>query len=134
EIEDNVFRESARINSSWGGNLTDMVRATVYLGIIEEENVLEGVSANGSYLLKKLQALQEDYAGLVSNARGRGLMCAFDLPNSDDRDRLKEGILKEGAFILGSGTRSIRFRPPLNISREEIDMGIEMILRGLDSL
>src|SRR5690625_7756624 len=41
EVKDNCFRLSSRINSTWGGNLADMVRSTHYLEIIEEENLLE---------------------------------------------------------------------------------------------
>jgi L-lysine 6-transaminase len=39
EVPDNVFRVSSRINSTWGGSLTDMVRATRYLEIIQEDNI-----------------------------------------------------------------------------------------------
>ncbi|MFQ6676606.1 MAG: L-lysine 6-transaminase [Fidelibacterota bacterium] len=134
EVENNVFRESARINSTWGGNLTDMVRATIYLEIMEEEKILDRVTVSGSYLMEKLQSIQEDYPGLVSNVRGRGLMCAFDLPDPSLRDRTKDAVLKQGAFILGSGDRSIRFRPPLNISLREIDAGTDMVRKALDSV
>ena len=41
EVEGNVFRESSRINSTWGGSLVDMVRLTIYLELIEKENLVE---------------------------------------------------------------------------------------------
>lgn len=132
EVEDNVFNISSRLNSTWGGNLADMVRFTLYLEIIENEGLVEKAAESGAYLLKHLENLQNDYYPLVSNARGRGLFCAFDLPDGDVRDSVVNNIMDEGAVILGSGVRSIRFRPHLNISRNEIDQGISMIKNSLD--
>jgi len=132
EVEDNVFNISSRINSTWGGNLADMVRFTLYLEIIENEGLVEKAAESGAYLLKHLENLQNDYYPLVSNARGRGLFCAFDLPDGDVRDSVVNNIMDEGAVILGSGVKSIRFRPHLNISRNEIDQGISMIKNSLD--
>jgi L-lysine 6-transaminase len=62
------------------------------------------------------------------------LWCAFDLPNTDKRDRLTHLIQEEGALVLGSGHKSIRFRPHLNISRQEIDIAIEIISRALQKI
>jgi len=134
EITDNVFNESSRINSTWGGNLTDMVRLTIYLEIMRDENLVEQADVNGAYLLDAIEAVQADYADLVSNARGSGLMCAFDMPDGDTRDKAVSLILQNGAFILGSGTHTMRFRPPLNISHEEIDTGISIIRKALNAL
>lgn len=134
EVTDNVFKESSRINSTWGGNLTDMVRTTIYLEIIQDEKLLDAATSSGEYLLAELQSLQGDYPDLVSNTKGLGLMCAFDLPERKTRERALRLIRDNGAFILGSGERTIRFRPPLNISRDEIDFGIGIVRQALDLL
>ena len=134
EVENHVFKESSRINSTWGGNLTDMVRLTIYLSIIQEENLIDAADKTGEYLHNQLLTLQDDYADLVSNARGAGLMCAFDLPNSETRDKLLDQIIQNGTLILGSGDNAIRFRPPLNISTDEIDYGIDIIRKSLDAI
>ena len=134
EVEDNVFKESSRINSTWGGNLVDMVRFTIYLEIIEMENLVSLAKTTGKYLLKQLESLQEDYPEMISNARGRGLFCAFDLPNSVIRDELSNALMKNKVIVLGSGESSIRFRPHLNISNQEIDLGIGAIKKSIDSL
>ncbi len=133
EVEKNVFHESSRLNSTWGGNLVDMVRFTLYLEVIEKENLVKNAAEMGDYLLEKLSALSDDYEQ-VSNVRGKGLFCAFDLPSGDDRDALANLIAEEGALILGCGLQSIRFRPHLNISQDEIDQGMAMIRRALDRL
>ncbi len=134
EIDNHVFKESSRINSTFGGNLIDMVRFTIYLELIEKENLVKKAAENGAYLLSKLLELQKNSQGLVSNSRGRGLFCAYDLPTPRHRDQLIQNMEKEGALILGCGHRSIRFRPHLNISKDEIDMAILMIKNSLAHL
>ena len=134
EVENHVFEESSRINSTWGGNLVDMVRLTIYLELIEKENLVEKAEKTGNYLLNCLYTLQKQYPNLVSNARGRGLYCAFDLPSGDKRDKLAALLLEEGSILLGSGHQSIRFRPHLNVTTEDIDFGIDCFKKALDKL
>ena len=134
EIENHVFKESSRINSTFGGNLVDMVRFTIYLELIDKENLVHSASENGEYLLSNLESLQENNAGLLSNVRGKGLFCAFDLPDPEKRDQLVTNMKEQGALILGCGHKSIRFRPHLNISKDDIDQAITMIERSLSPL
>ena len=130
-MEENVFNSPSRLNSTFGGNIVDMARTTIYLDIIKNEQLLENAELSGKHLLYRIQALQDEFEGLVSNARGRGLLCAFDLPSAKERDDLVNSIIENGALILGCGERSIRFRPSLNISTDEIDRGIEIIEQSL---
>ena len=130
EVDSHVFKESSRLNSTWGGNLVDMVRFTLCLEIIEQENLISQVVENGAYLKLGIETIQSRYDN-VSNARNLGLFGAFDLPNTKDRDKLIGLIADEGALMLGCGYSSIRFRPHLNISKSEIDQGLEMINRAL---
>jgi L-lysine 6-transaminase len=134
EVENNVFHESSRLNSTWGGNVVDMVRITIYLEIIAAEDLVNQAATNGHYLVAKLHDIQADFDGLVSNVRGRGLFAAFDLPDSTARDNLANLIIAEGALILGSGKKAIRFRPHLNITREEIDLADDIIRRAIARL
>ena len=131
EVEKNVFAESARINSTWGGNLTDMVRFQRYLEIIDEERLVDNAATVGSYLLAALEELPAEFPELVSNVRGRGLMCAFDLPDRTTRDRLRDDAYENRLLILGCGARSLRFRPSLVVSREDIDAGLDIIRQCL---
>ncbi len=131
EIEDNVFHVPSRINSTWGGNLADMVRFTRYLEIIDEERLVNNAAITGKYLLKKLQDLSQYYHGKISNVRGLGLMCAFDLTTPEERDKLRKNCFQNGLIILGCGEKSIRFRPALNMTKTEIDEGIEIIKKSL---
>lgn len=132
EVEDNCFAESSRINSTFGGNLVDMVRFTKILEIIEEDNLVENARTVGAYLLERLHQTTADFPE-VSNVRGRGLMCAFDLPDTGTRDTFLKTALAEGMLILGCGPESVRFRPPLQTTEEHVDRGMEVvgkILRG----
>jgi len=134
EVDDHVFKESSRINSTFGGNLVDMVRFTIYLELIEREGLVDAASLNGDYLLTCLSDLQDKYSGLMSNSRGKGLFCAFDLPTPEQRDNLITIMEELGVLILGCGHRSIRFRPHLNIKKGDIDIGISMIGNALSQL
>jgi len=50
------------------------------------------------------------------------------------RDKLRELIQEEGTIMLGCGPKTIRFRPPLNISTDEMDFGMACIRRALNRL
>ena len=126
----NVFSERSRISSTFGGNLVDMARFSQILRIIEAERLVENARAQGDILLHELQKLATEFPDLISNPRGRGLMCAMDAPDSGMRDRLIKALLQEKLLIVGSGERSIRFRPHLIVTAEEILQGIN-IIRGV---
>lgn len=134
EVPNNVFRESSRINSTWGGNLVDMVRCTGYIEIMLRENTLQNVRVQGAKVLEGLVKLQNRHSGHVSGARGAGLMCAFDLEDGSRRDDLVRRIFENGAIILPCGTRSVRFRPPLNITGPEVDRALEIIGTSMEEL
>ena len=130
EVKTNVFHVSSRINSTWGGNLVDMVRMQKYLEVIEEDNLVQNAAKSGDYLLKQLEDLgkREDY---VSNVRGKGLMCSFDMPNGDARTIFLNKAYELGIVILPCGEKTVRFRPPLSVKPEHIDEGIGIIEKAL---
>lgn len=129
DIETNCFHVSSRINSTWGGNLVDMVRFDRILEVIEEENLVENAAHTGAYLQDKLEnwANEEEY---VNNPRGRGLFCAVDLPDTHSRDAVIKECVHNGMMILGCGTKTIRFRPPLTTQKEHIDEGLNIIKKS----
>ena len=135
EVPENVFTVSSRINSTWGGGLADMVRSRRLLEVIERDGLFDQAASTGAWFLAELQELGSRFAGLVSNVRGRGLMCAFDLPGTAERDSLLS-ILREQEkiLLLPCGQRSIRFRPALTITTEELSTGLKGLDRGLSRL
>ena len=131
EVDGHVFQTSSRINSTWGGNLVDMVRFDRILEIIEEDHLVEHSKDVGKYLKDRLMHMAESNHS-VTNVRGLGLMCAFDLPNTHARNAFLKETFNQGIIMLGCGDHSIRFRPPLTITREKIDQGIEAIEKALE--
>jgi L-lysine 6-transaminase len=130
----NVFKVPSRINSTWGGNMTDMVRCQRVLEIISEDGLVDNARDVGESLLVELRALQHELGGQVDNARGRGLMIAFDLETPKLRDAARKAIIEAGLLLLPCGMRSLRFRPSLTLSKGDATEGIERVRRGLKTL
>ncbi len=133
EVDDHVFKIPSRINSTWGGNLVDMVRFDRTLEIIEEDRLVDNAATVGAHLLQRLHTLEATCVS-VHNVRGRGLMCAFDLPTREFRDRVLQRCYDEGLVILGCGKDSIRFRSPLTVSTDEIDQGVDLLTRSVQAI
>jgi len=134
EVDDNVFSVSSRINSTWGGNLTDMVRSQRYLEVIDEEKLVANAARVGEHFLRELHRLAEKFPHLISNVRGRALMCAFDLPSGEIRDKAINAMEANDLLVLASGHRSLRFRPPLTLSAEEADDGMRRMEKSLEQV
>lgn len=123
EEPDNVFRVPGRIASTWGGNLTDMVRATHILRVIHDEDLPARAALLGAELLARLDALSDKYPAVVTGVRGRGLWCAFDLPDSGTRNEALARLFTEDkVLLLPCGSRSIRFRPTLTVTSAELEL------------
>lgn len=121
QVRGNVFQEFGRIDSTWGGNLVDMVRGEKYLQIIAEDNLVQNAEKVGEYLQSKLVSLG------LNNVRGKGLMCAFDCTSADDRNSLIKKCYDNGLFVIGCGTKSIRLRPSLTFSQSDVDLMISIL-------
>ncbi|AYL96998.1 L-lysine 6-transaminase [Mucilaginibacter celer] len=126
EIENNVFKVSSRINSTWGGSLVDMVRSSKIMEIIEEDKLCDNAAAMGEYLQAGLREIAQRNP-VVSNVRGRGLLSAFDFPDKNVRDNFIKKGFDNNIMYLGCGDRSVRFRPALIIEKSHIDTGLDMI-------
>ncbi len=135
EVADNVFAVSSRINSTWGGGLVDMVRSRRNLEIIERDGLIAHVAGLGPWLLGELRAIQAAYPELVSNARGRGLLCAIDLPDPATRTEVLTMLRDdEHVLALACGDRSIRLRPALSVTQEELQVGLDALGKVLGRL
>ena len=126
EVEKNVFKVSSRINSTWGGNLVDMVRCARYLQIIDEDGLVENAARVGAALKKGLQELAAKLP-VITNVRGVGLLLALDLPDGDTRARVRQACWDRGLAVLACGPRSIRFRPPLVFSAAEAGKALAVL-------
>ncbi len=120
EVRDNVFQMQSRINSTWGGSLTDMVRARRLIEIIVAERLGENAFQQGARLVEGLRALARAEGGFT-NVRGIGTLCAFTLASTAERDAMLKRLFEAQLMALKSGPTAIRFRLPLTISAAEVD-------------
>lgn len=135
EVDENVFRTPGRISSTWGGNLTDMVRSRRLLQLIERDGAIDNARIVGGHLLDRLQDLAGGHPGVVSNARGRGFIAAVDLATRQLRDSALVKLRDcEHVLALPCGERSLRFRPALSMSPEEVDLGCDAVARVVKGL
>jgi L-lysine 6-transaminase len=134
EVPDNVFAVGSRINSTWGGSLTDMVRARRILEVVEADGLIAHAASLGPVLMDLLAGLATQHPE-VTDVRGRGLMCAFSLPDAALRDAVLTALREdEHVLLLGCGTRSVRFRPALTVSPDELAEGVAALGRVLTAL
>ncbi len=131
EVADNVFKVPSRINSTWGASLSDMVRCTHILEIIVNENLLDNARDRGAELLAGLGRIRGRYDGVVDNPRGRGLMCAIDVPSTELRNKVVRRCFEDGMIVLPCGDRSVRFRPTLTVTSDAIAEGVERLDKAI---
>lgn len=129
QVELNCFKQSGRINSTWGGSIVDMVRSDLLIKIIKKEKLVEQTAEVGSYFISKLREI-EAISAVVSNTRGLGTLIAFDLPNVDIKKKILHK-LNENLVILGCGERSVRFRPALTFSQQDADVALDYLRKAL---
>ena len=134
EEPQNVFKVRSRINSTWGGNITDMVRFARILEIIDQDLLIENARVVGERLLSGLREIERERSPLVQNARGRGLLIAFDLDTPERRKQALLAFRERGLLALPCGVQSVRFRPPLSLSARDADQGLEILRQGLGAI
>jgi 4-aminobutyrate aminotransferase len=110
-------KERGRISSTWGeGNALSSAAGALTIDIIREENLLANARNLGKYFQDGLHHLG------FENIRGKGLMLAFDLNTQFDRDTFVIQAAQKALLLIGCGFKSIRLIPPLNVTKREIDI------------
>jgi L-lysine 6-transaminase len=133
EAPGHVFATPGRLNSTWGGNLVDMVRCIKYLEVIDSEDLVENAARMGERLLTGLDELARIFPE-VTNVRGRGLFCALTLPSVEFRDRVRSRLWELGLATLPSWPTSIRFRPCLTVTASEVDGALDRLEDALSEV
>ena len=111
-----------------------MVRSQRIIEVLEEDALLANVPEVGAHLLEGIVELERLFPGKVTNGRGRGFFLAFDLPDTDTRNRTLTALNDSDVLGLASGDRAIRMRPPLVLTRGEADLGLRRIERALATI
>lgn len=116
------------LDSTWGGTLADMVRVVREVEIVEEEALIALAAENGQYLAQGLHTLVDKHRPITSNVRGLGLYQGFSLDTSERKSELVRIARDEfDLLLLGAGNRSIRTRPNLSVTKEEIELFLEKL-------
>jgi L-lysine 6-transaminase len=116
------------LDSTWGGNLADMVRVVREMEIVESEDLVSKAATNGARLATGLQTLVEKHRPIVTNVRGLGLYQGFTLDTPERKGALVQAARDQfGLLLLGAGKRSIRTRPNLSVTSGEIDQFIDLL-------
>ena len=122
--------------STFGGNPVSCSAALETIKIIEEEGLLENARRVGSYLLKRLNELKEKY-DVIGDVRGKGLMIGVEIvkdgkePNRELALKILRESFKRGVLIISAGLSVIRFAPPLTITKDAVDEGVELFEEAL---
>jgi len=136
--EVNVFGNSdackSRINSTWGGNPVDMIRCTQFMKIIQEDNLIENARKVGDYMLESVQELCREFDTLIENPRGKGVLLGFDAKNPQKQSEIWSAFRDEQLLCLTCGSQTLRFRPHLDLTIEEVDDGMIKMKQALRKL
>lgn len=132
------FPEQGRHSNTFGGNLLASVACVASVEAIKKEHLLENATKQGNHMKKRLHELQEKYDA-IGDVRGVGLMLAADFvkdmktrePDVKLRDSIEKKTFENGMIVLPTGVSAIRFIPPLIITEEQVDMGIEALEKAI---
>ncbi|MBD3290325.1 aminotransferase class III-fold pyridoxal phosphate-dependent enzyme, partial [candidate division KSB1 bacterium] len=130
----NETESKSRLNSTWGGNPVDMMRCKVLCEIIEQENLQQNVKETGQYLLNNIRELCREFNQIIENPRGRGFLFAFDAKTPDLKGKIWQAFYDQNFLGLTCGSKTLRFRPHLDLTREEADEAIKRIRAGLSTV
>jgi L-lysine 6-transaminase len=109
------------LDSTWGGNLADMVRFCQEMKVVEEERLLEQIPEKTSVLVSGLKELAEKHPDKMYNIRGMGIYQGFSLRKKEHLHSLISYALeKEKMILLEAGVDTIRLRSALDVTVEEI--------------
>jgi 4-aminobutyrate aminotransferase len=118
--------------STFGGNPVCIAAALKTIELLEGGLVANSAEV-GAYLKAGLQKLQQKYE-CIGDVRGMGLMIGVEFvenkaslkPAPELRDRVEVACFERGLIILGAGTNTIRWSPPLILTKENVDVALEI--------
>lgn len=130
----NPMKNPSILDSTWSGSLVDMVRFVQEMKVVREEKLIEQVPKKSKYLIKKLKTLSENY-GIIFNVRGAGLYQGFTVRSNELRNWITDiALQEENLLLMWAGTDSIRLRPHLHLTLEDIDSMVERLERVFEKI
>ena len=124
--------------STYGGNPLACRVAIAALDVVRDENLVERAQKLGALLREKLEELQKESNGMISEVRGKGLLSAIVIDESKTNGRTAWDLclLMKNHGVLAKPTHDniIRLAPPLVISEEDLLKGVDSIRKSLKEL
>jgi acetylornithine/N-succinyldiaminopimelate aminotransferase len=117
--------------STFGGNALGSAAILAVLGILDEENVLDGVREKGEVLGGLLRELAGEYPEICESARGEGLLWGLVLRKGFVARDILPRVQAEGVLLTASGENVLRFSPPLVVSLAQLEEGVRALGRAL---
>jgi ornithine--oxo-acid transaminase len=117
--------------STFGGNPLACAIARTALKVLVEERMIENAAEMGNYFLSNLSKIRSPH---IKEVRGRGLMLAVELiPDAGGARKYCEALMAQGLLCKETHETTIRFAPPLVITKDEIDWALERIEKALSA-
>jgi acetylornithine aminotransferase len=117
--------------STFGGNY---LSTTAGLKVIEILEDYEPLQENIDYFINKLDNVLENYGNLFEKRVGIGFMQGLRVKEKDNVAKILDKAFECGLIILKAGRNTLRFLPPLTITKEEIDIGFQRFISALDKI
>jgi len=128
-------KEPGAVSSTWGGgHRIDLAIALKTIEIIEKEKLLRNAKKMGKHFMDRLKRLKRKYKKKIFDVRGLGLMVGVEFSKKKYQRFVQQRAFKQGLLLLGCGERTIRIVPPLIITEEEADKGLEILERVIKSI
>jgi len=118
---------------TFGGNPVCCAAAIATLKVIKEEKLLANTTKLGAYLMKKLSGLRTQHSELIKDVRGLGLIIGVDFGASEPTNKVMNYCLEHGLLLIPTGADGtvMRFIPPLNVSKKQVDQAVEIFSAAL---
>jgi 4-aminobutyrate aminotransferase len=133
------FKKRGMHSNTYGGNVLGCAATLATLDAIEEEGMVENSAKMGKVLGKRLDEAKQGFAG-IGDHRGLGLMRAIEFvdkkgePDPKTRDAVEKGCWTRGLVVLACGKSSLRFIPPLNVTKEQVHGGMDVVDEALKAV
>jgi acetylornithine/N-succinyldiaminopimelate aminotransferase len=118
--------------TTFGGSPLACSAAHAVLDVIEKEDLTARAKQLGNFLLQKIQQLAEKFPKQILEVRGRGLMLGIQL--TDEPGELVSILRENGLLAVGAAGQTLRLLPPLTISQDEIEEGLNILKLSLSAL
>ena len=126
-----IFKKDqvTRLEVTWDADVLDMIRCKYIIDAYKRYDILQNVQNQEKQLLEILEKYEE-----LKNPRACGLIAAFDLDTSERRNAFVQALYSNGMIVNKTGEKSIRLRPALSLSDENIISADKIIRKSLQNI